>query len=104
MENYRPRGIGQNWLPCYVCGTGGGSLQEDMAAFVEDKDAGERVVAMYSQLELKAKLDYRDFEPDWVQVKVGACKTHLPNLKKLEKLVWDAKGKISPKIIEASLK
>jgi hypothetical protein len=57
-----------------------------MAAFVVNKEAGERVVTMYSELGLHAKLDFRPYEPNWVQVKVGACDKHLPNLKKLTEL------------------
>ncbi len=86
-EKYQPRGIGANWLPCYICNEGGKDrVQADMAAFVRDKEAGERVVAMYSELGLHAKLDFRPYEPNWVQVKVGACRKHELNLEKLMEL------------------
>ncbi len=31
-----------------------------------------------------AQLDYRDYEPDRVQVKIGACDEHLGNLQRLD--------------------
>lgn len=58
-------------------------MLNNIAAFVQCKEAGERVVAMFPQ---GAWLDYRDYEPDRVQVKIGACDKHLPNLQKLYEL------------------
>jgi hypothetical protein len=102
-ENYSPRGIGSNRLPCYICNQGGkDKIQFDMSAFVSDKSAGEQVVAMYEELGLHAKLDFRPYEPKWVQVKVGACGKHLPNLEKLTKLCSEDK-KINPAKIAQSL-
>jgi hypothetical protein len=102
-ENYHPRGIGSNWLPCYICNQGGkDKVQSDMSAFVSDKSAGERVVVMYEELGLYAKLDFRPSEPNWVQVKVGACNKHLPNLEKLTE-TCSKDNKISPFKIAQSL-
>lgn len=56
-------------------------MLNNIAAFVQCKEAGERVVRMFKK---GARLDYRDHEPDRVQVKIGACDTHLPNLVRLE--------------------
>lgn len=83
-ELYATRGIGLNWLDCFVCqGTASGA-QPDMAAFVVDKEAGERIVGMFQEAGASAHLDYRPSEPKWVQVKVGACNTHEANLKLLQ--------------------
>ena len=72
-----------------------------MAAFVTDKEAGERVIALYEKWRLHAKLDFRPSEPNWVQVKVGACDKHLPNLEKLTRLCSED-GKInSAKIVQS---
>ena len=102
-EEYRPRGIGCNWLPCYICNQRGkDKVQSDMAAFVNDKEAGERVVVMYEELGLHAKLDFRPYEPMWVQIKVGACDKHLPNLEKLTE-TCSKDNKISPLKIAQSL-
>lgn len=90
-EFFRSRGIGADRCVCFVCGTDkrnkeGNNYLQNIAAFVRCKEAGERVVAMFS---CGARLDYRDFEPDYVQVKIGACDEHLENLEKLNELVKD---------------
>lgn len=83
-EFFASRGIGLDTTPgCFVCG-GSEGLRSNIAAFVECKRAGERVVAMFSQ---GARLDCRDLEPDYVQVKVGACPAHLANLEQLNQFV-----------------
>lgn len=85
-EFFASRGIGLETTPgCFVCG-GKSRLLNNIAAFVRTKEAGERVVTMF---QTGAKLDYRDFEPDRVQIKVGACDAHLPNLYQLDHLVED---------------
>ncbi len=102
-EMYAPRGLGSNWLPCYICDQGGrSSVQTDMSAFVEDKESGEKVVEMFERFGLHAKLDFRESEPNYVQVKVGTCKKHTPNLKKLVDLC-SADRKIDPAKIVKSL-
>lgn len=98
-EYFQSRGIGYDSCTCFVCGTNdrdgrGHSMLNNIAAFVRCRDAGVRVVAMFAQ---GARLDYRDFEPDYVQVKVGACDEHLLNLKRLHKLVKD--GVIKPEMV-----
>lgn len=72
-EFFRPRGLGTDWTPgCFVCG-GAEGLYGNVAAFVQCREAGERVVAMFGA---GVRLDYRQYEPDRVQVKVGACAAH----------------------------
>lgn len=94
-EFFNPRGIGSDNTPgCFVCG-GRTGLYSNIAAYVRCKDAGERVVAMFGQ---GARLDYREHEPDYVQVKLGACSDHLSNLRALKKLTED--GIITPEIIQ----
>lgn len=90
-EFFYPRGIGLDDCACFVCGTHdrdgkGNTILNNIAAFVQSKEAGERVVAMFPR---GAWLDYRDLEPDRIQVKIGACNKHLPKLKKLYKLTSD---------------
>lgn len=89
---YTPRGIGFNWIPCFVCGGEDTSLKSDMAAFVENKESGEKVVELFKSSGFYAKLDYRDFEPDWVQVKIGACKDHQNILEDLYTLTCQKKA------------
>lgn len=83
-EFFTSRGIGKEFnLECFVCGAQPG-LMANIAAFVRCKAAGERVVELFKK---GARLDYRDFEPDRVQVKVGACSKHEPCLETLHSLV-----------------
>ena len=90
-EFFNSRGIGLDNCTCFICGTrdrdGKGHVAlNNIAAFVQCKEAGERVVAMFLR---GARLDYREYEPDRVQVKIGACDRHKPNLKDLDKLTSD---------------
>lgn len=98
-EFFRPRGLGGDITPgCFVCG-GEERRYHNIAAFVQCREAGERVVAMFSQ---GARLDYRDFEPDRVQVKIGACNRHIANLEKLYGLTQSSRV-ITDKCISAAM-
>lgn len=95
-EYFRVRGIGMDWTPgCFICG-GEYGLRSNIAAFVSCKAAGERVVAMFKQ---GARLDYREGEPNRVQVKVGACDDHLHKLENLADAVRE--GVIAQELIDA---
>lgn len=90
-EFFRSRGIGLDNCECFICGTHDRDGEDHMylhniAAFVECKESGERVVTMFDR---GARLDYREYEPDRVQVKIGACDKHLTNLEKLNELTKD---------------
>ena len=102
-EGFSPRGIGANSLECFICHEGGDeTIQPDMAAFVESKETGERIVEMFARTGVLAHLDFRDYEPNWVQVKVGSCDTHLPKLQALQDATKTARM-ISQRIIEQAL-
>lgn len=95
-EFFSSRGIGiERGLGCYVCGSENQST--NMAAYVRCKESGQRIVLLLKQ---GAKLDWRKWEPDYVQVKVGACNIHVECLNKLNELVGD--GVINLKRIEES--
>lgn len=80
--SFHARGIGSDHCPCcFVCGEGSG-LMANLAAFVSTKADGEKVVEWFGG---RARLDYRPSEPDWIQVKVGACPLHDVGLKSLER-------------------
>lgn len=71
-EYFASQGIIYDELPgCFVCG-GPLGVYDVISARVRSKEAGERIVAMFKQ---GARLGYNDFN-----IKVGACKAHLPNL------------------------
>ena len=108
-EAFRPRPFGSNWLPCFVCAKnrtaepGQWSLVTDFASFVYDREGGEQAVKMFSLLGLHAKLDFRDSEPLHVQVKVGACKEHVPILRGLRERVLAQEGFISVGLIQKAI-
>lgn len=91
-EAFRSRGIGLDWTPgCFVCG-GEDGLRSNISGFVKSKEAGERVVAMFDH---GARLDWREFEPLWIQVKIGACTAHVSDLQRLSSATVDANRTIS---------
>lgn len=101
-EFFRSRGIGLDICTCFICGTNdrtgkGETYLNNIAAYVQCRAAGERIVEMFKR---GARLDYREYEPDYVQVKIGACNKHLKNLKKLDQLTKD--GVITEEIISQS--
>jgi hypothetical protein len=100
-EFFRSRGIGlESRLSCFACGREEYMLH-NIAAFVQTKESGERIVALFTAVNGGARLDYRDHEPDRVQAKVGACDDHQSNLIALDKLCRD--GRITAERISASL-
>lgn len=82
------RGIGLDICPCcFVCDATCRSVDiahnpylNNIAAYVASKEEGLEIVKWFKD---KARLDYRDNEPDYIQVKVGACDKHFPNLQRL---------------------
>lgn len=95
-EFFHSRGLGMEYTPgCFVCG-GGKKLYNNIAGFVQCKESGKRIVKMFKS---GAYLDYRDYEPDRVQVKIGACDEHLSYLEELDTLTKDAEGVIKKEMI-----
>lgn len=101
---YAPRGLGSNWLKCFVCGSvNGGELepdgahyrgvcQADMAAYVENEVQGKAVVDLFQQFAFAAWLDFRPNENKGTQVKIGACETHLEQLRLIERMAYENNG------------
>jgi hypothetical protein len=85
---FRPRGIGLDVCPCcFVCGSkkraeGSNDYLNNIAAFVRSEEEGMEICQEF--FGGRARLDYRIQEPNWTQVKVGACDKHLANLRLLE--------------------
>jgi hypothetical protein len=94
-----PRGIGSDWTPgCMVCG-GEDGLHTNCSFFVPSRETGEALVSLFKS---GATLDYRPREPNWIQVKIGVCATHKPNLEALVASAREEKG-ISIAMIDASI-
>ena len=82
---FKSRGVGMDVIgKCFVCGCRTPGVTPNIAAFVDSKEDGEVVVSFFR--EGSARLDYRDFEPNWIQVKIGACEKHEPCLEELTAL------------------
>lgn len=82
---FKSRGVGLDHLDkCFVCGCNVNYITPNVSGFVESKEDGENIVPFFR--EGSARLDYRDFEPNWIQVKIGACEEHEPCLDELHTL------------------
>lgn len=97
---YGVRGIGSDYCPCYITGENSDRkhIVNNLSGFVKSKEDGEKIVRMFDGL---AFLDYRENEPDWIQVKVGASKKYFTNLEYLEILIKED-GFITKEKIEKS--
>lgn len=91
--SFSSRGTGQNWLPCFICGHKPvHKCQADLAAYVDPslvKHVGEKhfheVGELFHEVGLLiGEVDFRAHEPHYVQVKLGACGEHEPNLMLLD--------------------
>ena len=93
-EKLAVRGIGLDEVPgCFVCGAiwrdeaarkARNSYLSNISAFVKTKEVGEKIVAMFPR---GARLDFRPTEPDWIQVKIGACSAHYLLLDRLMRMM-----------------
>jgi len=81
--DFKSRGLGKELSShCFVCGFKDSiSMMDNVAAFVRTKAEGEEIASWFNKG--GRRLDYREQEPNWLQVKVWACKKHVPNLKYL---------------------
>lgn len=90
--HFSARGIGLDICPCcFVCGAtlrrqGANLYLNNISGFVRSRADGEAVVAMFAR---GARLDFRESEPDWIQVKAGACDAHKPGLEYLVEATRD---------------
>lgn len=84
---FASRGIGLDELDCcFVCGEkerepGSGNMFHNIAAFVASRDDGDKLTAWFWPG--SARVDYREYEPHRIQLKIGACTRHLPHLRYL---------------------
>lgn len=100
-----PRGIGLDWTPGCMCCGGAHGLHNNVSFFVPSRETGEAIVSLFK---FGAFLDWRESEPNWVQVKVGACDAHCDALRHMADAVRDGpqqgtKTCISLAIIDAAI-
>ena len=88
----QPRGLGRGCGGCIgvTCNTDRQSLVHNCAFFVPSRETGEVIVSFFAA---GAYLDYRYWEPKWIQVKLSACELHKPILQRLIELVWETQGR-----------
>lgn len=86
---FSTRGIGLDACTgCFVCKATARSEKEtnsymsNISAFVKSKAEGEKIVEWFG---FGAWLDFREHERDWIQIKIGACDNHIPQLESLSK-------------------
>lgn len=98
-HNMRSRGIGNNWVPCFICGhlPHAGRVQNDMACFVDSEELihiGEKYFHPIGDLMTRAGLHPPSIkvEGSRCQVKFGACGEHLPNLELLNLLMMTSQS------------
>lgn len=90
----RPENGGEYWKPR--------PIGYDLSGFVKSKAAGERLLEMVKEVletdEPASWLDYRDFEPEWIQFKFQKKEF---NVEKLRQMVLDNDGVITKEILIA---
>lgn len=104
---FKPRGVGNNWYPCFICGhKPQQKCQYDMASFIDTSQGHvvtltdpplytHPITDLFWENDIHVgELDYRASEPNRVQLKLGACGEHKPNLELLGALCYDD-GKIT---------
>lgn len=92
---FHSRGCGNNWLPCFICGyiPPSGGCQADLAAFINSREDGNRIIMMFDQLGIGlVTLDERRAREGRYQIKVGACGEHEPNLLLLSEIPHYTRG------------
>lgn len=110
---FTSRGIGNNWLPCFICGHKPvHKVQHDLAGFVPRSDVRnflsipERYVHPLADLchdvGVLGELVTSRISEGRVQFKFGACGEHLPNLRLLDE-VAGRQGYIDRATLEACI-
>lgn len=75
IVRWRVRGVGSDQTPgCAFCFETQPGMYSNLSAFVDSAGEGAVIVNAIGQ---GAWLDYRESEPQWIQVKVGSCAEHL---------------------------
>lgn len=87
MRKYKmnPRGLGTSSGKCFVCGRQ--ITHENFASFVPSIETGEAIMVLFKTIGCFAKLDYRESEPNWIQIKIVGCQAHNDCIKFLHEAV-----------------
>ncbi len=97
-KDKRPEGGGEYWKSR-------GASSYDVSGFVESKPAGERLLRMVKYVletdEPKTWLDYREFEPNWIQFKFSAEEF---DVEKLDQMARDNGDVLTEAIVRRCVK
>ena len=97
-KDKRPKGGGEYWKSR-------GASSYDVSGFVESKPAGERLLRMVKYVletdEPKTWLDYREFEPNWIQFKFSAEEF---DVEKLDQMARDNGNVLTETIVRLCVK
>ena len=97
-KDKRPEGGGEYWKSR-------GTSSDDVSGFVESKPAGERLLRMVKYVletdEPKTWLDYREFEPNWIQFKFSAEEF---DVEKLDQMARDNGNVLTEAIVRRCVK
>ena len=97
-KDKRPEGGGEYWKSR-------GVSSDDVSGFVESKPAGERLLRMVKYVletdEPQTWLDYREFEPNWIQFKFSAEEF---DVEKLDQMARDNGNVLAEAIVRRCVK
>ena len=86
-----PRGIGKDIVPCcFCCGDTYSDLyMHNIASYVSSREQGDKIAALFKTVTGHdcVKVDFRDHEPNYIQVKFGVCQKHQKSLFDLHALM-----------------
>lgn len=100
------RGLGGNsdmerGYNCFVCGNK--RAGHDLPVFVEPKSEGDNLVGLFNKaIPNCAWVDYRNFEPTYIQVKIHACDAHEHNLESLREIILQSPATVTKCVFEDS--
>lgn len=113
---FRSRGLGNNWLPCFLCGhKPQQKCQNDTAFFVDaalvksiELDLAKPihmhpVMDLFFEVGLLATLVTSRMAEGRVQVKLGACGEHVPNLELITALTTANGDQLTEQILRMSI-
>ena len=82
LDELAEAGLGSDWINgCFVCGYLTKRLHTNISAYVKTKEDEEEIESWFTKGGVL--LDYRESEPNWIQVKIGCCPDHQAELVEL---------------------
>lgn len=100
---FSPRGIGSGSGVCFICGHKPMTAHAELAGFTGNtRHEGELAHRVFRAAGMETRLDWREHEPTWVQVKIGACQAHAMQLSDLDAAIRANSNQISTPLLAES--